>query len=72
MINIIAGLIAIVLGIWGLGVWWWSFSEVLRGLIPLVLIIGGLAAIAAGIGSFKDKNLKVYGEPEKEGASPDM
>jgi hypothetical protein len=39
MINVIAGLIAVVLGIWGLKVWWWSFSELLRGLIPLLLYI---------------------------------
>lgn len=72
MINVIAGLIAIVLGIWGLKVWWWSFSELLRGLIPLVLIIGGLVAIAAGISGVKElKDLKLRVEPEEEEAPPD-
>jgi len=72
MINVIAGLIAIVLGIWGLKVWWWSFSELLRGLIPLVLIIGGLVAIAAGIGGVKElKKLKLQVDPEEEEAPPE-
>ena len=67
MINVIAGLIAIVLGVLGLKVWWWSFSELLRGLIPLVLLIGGLVAIAAGIGGVKElKNLRLRTDPEEE------
>ena len=73
MINVIAGLIAIVLGIFGLKVWWWSFSELLRGLIPLVLIIGGLVAIAAGMGGIKElKNLKLQVDPEEEEAPPEV
>ena len=73
MVNVIAGLIAIILGIWGLKVWWWSFSELLRGLIPLVLVIGGLVAIAAGIGGVKElKNLKLRVEPEEEEVPPEV
>ena len=71
MINVIAGLIAIVLGVWGMKVWWWSFSELMRGLIPLLLIIGGLVAIAAGIGGVKElKNFKLKMDPEEEEDAP--
>lgn len=45
--NIIVGLIAIVLGIWGLLVWWDSFGMVMRGLIPFLLIVFGVLAIGS-------------------------
>ena len=48
MIHLIAGLVTIVLGAWGIIVWWCQFGEVLRGLIPILLVLVGLAAIGAG------------------------
>ncbi len=48
MVHLIGGLVAVVLGLWGVFGWWDSFGMVLRGLIPLMLLIGGL--IAAGVG----------------------
>ena len=72
MINVIAGLIAVVLGIWGLKVWWWSFSELLRGLITLLLFAVGLVAIAAGVGGFKElKGLRLRTDPEEEEEPPE-
>ena len=35
--------------------WWRSFLTVLKGSIPPILIICGLAAIAVGISSVRDK-----------------
>ncbi|HEB73387.1 MAG TPA: hypothetical protein ENI77_12320 [Nitrospirae bacterium] len=49
MPNIIIGLVAIALGLWGLSVWWWSVAELLRGLAPVVMILFGLIAIGAGV-----------------------
>lgn len=49
MPNIIVGLVAIALGLWGLSVWWWSVAELLRGLVPIVLILFGLVAVGAGV-----------------------
>ena len=39
--------------------WWGHFGEVLRGLIPIVLVLVGLAAIGAGF-------RKTIGEAENE------
>lgn len=73
MISVIAGLIAVVLGVWGLKVWWWSFSELLRGSIPLLLFIGGLVAIAAGVGGVKElKKLRLRTDPEEEEMPPGL
>ncbi|MBF0162492.1 MAG: hypothetical protein HQL88_09410 [Magnetococcales bacterium] len=49
MANIVFGLVAIALGLWGLSTWWWSVVEVLRGVVPLLLILIGPVALAAGI-----------------------
>ncbi|KAF0191433.1 MAG: hypothetical protein FD165_1767 [Gammaproteobacteria bacterium] len=49
MNSIILGLISISFGIWGLTVWWWSFAELLRGLTPMVLVLIGVLALAAGV-----------------------
>ncbi len=52
MTHLILGLAAIVLGLWGIFGWWDSFGMVLRGLIPLMLLIGGLIAAGVGIEKF--------------------
>jgi len=49
MPNIIFGLVAIALGLWGLSVWWWSVAEFLRGVAPIALILLGLVAVGAGV-----------------------
>jgi len=50
MIHLIAGLIVLVLGAWGIIAWWGDFGAVLRGLIPPLLVLIGLVAIGAGLG----------------------
>jgi hypothetical protein len=49
MAQIILGLLAVTLGLWGLSVWWYSVEELLRGLVPIVLILFGVAALMAGV-----------------------
>lgn len=58
MNSIIVGLISISFGLWGLTVWWWSFAELLRGLTPLVLVLIGLLALAAGIAQIQQSARK--------------
>ena len=60
MTNLIVGLILLVLGAWGVAAWWDEFGEILRGMIPIVLILLGLAAIGAGMKS------KAASKPEGE------
>ncbi len=59
MIHLVVGLITLVLGAWGIIVWWGHFGECLRGLIPIRLVLVGLAAIGAGF-------RKAIGEAENE------
>ena len=60
MTNLIVGLILLALGAWGVAAWWDEFGEILRGVIPIVLILLGLAAIGAGMKS------KATSKPEAE------
>ncbi|MBF0195666.1 MAG: hypothetical protein HQL71_13975 [Magnetococcales bacterium] len=55
MANIIFGLVALALGLWGASVWWWSIVEILRGIVPIVLILLGLVALGAGVTKMRDK-----------------
>ena len=57
MLSIIGGIIAALIGIlwifaWGAGV---DVVTVLVGTIPLMLIFGGIIAVAAGISSIKEE-----------------
>ena len=56
MANIVFGLVAIALGLWGLSTWWWSVTELLRGLIPLLLILIGPVALGAGVTRMREKS----------------
>ncbi len=61
MVVLIFGLVFLVGGVvllvfaGGTPTWWQSFIMVLKGSIPPILIICGLAAIAVGISSIRDK-----------------
>jgi len=49
MTHIVAGVVAILLGIFGVISWWDNFGDFLRGGVPLMLFIGGLLAIGTGL-----------------------
>lgn len=48
MTHFVVGLIALALGVCGIVCWWDEFGEFLRGFVPVVLILVGLAAIGSG------------------------
>ncbi len=56
MVHLICGLVGVVLGLWGIFGWWDSFGMLLRGLVPLLLLIGGLIATGVGIEKFNKVN----------------
>ncbi len=47
MTHLIAGVIALVLGLAGMIAWWDAFGEFLRGFAPIALVLVGLTAIGA-------------------------
>jgi len=62
---LIGGIIAALLGVWGLVGWWAMFLKGLKAAVPVMLLVGGIIAIAAGISDIKDR-LEEKKEKEKK------
>ena len=62
---LIGGIVSVILGIWGLAVWWHLFVKALMAAVPFLLLVGGVIAIAAGISDIKDK-MEEKKEKQKE------
>ena len=61
------GIIALLLGIIGLITWWSDFLEILKGGIPIVLILGGALATYLGYEEYKDRQtLESLSESEED------
>ena len=55
MAALFGGLVALILGIIGIVVWWGYFIKALAAGIPALLILGGALATYLGIEELKDK-----------------
>ena len=54
MAGIIGGGIAIILGLLGVIFWWDYFIAILKGGIPVILLLGGIIVLVAGINEIKE------------------
>jgi len=63
-ITIISGIIGIILGLAGIFGWWGYFIGLIKGAVPPILVLLGLAAFFAGISELKDAS-----ETKKEEAT---
>jgi len=67
MMALAGGLIALVLGIIGIVVWWCPLLEILMGVIPVILILGGALATYFGFDQMTEKKtVEVYDPIKKE------
>jgi len=55
MLHVIIGIVAIVLGLWGIANNWYMFKDMFIALIPFLVICFGIVALLAGIRSMKAK-----------------
>ena len=65
MMALAGGLIALVLGIVGIIIWWGYFLKALMAGVPILLILGGALATYLGIEEIKDKRASENFEAEK-------
>ncbi len=54
MKTLIGGAVAAVLGLILLAVWWTPFLQILAGIIPIMLLLGGCLALYLGFDEVKD------------------
>ncbi|MBW2096103.1 MAG: hypothetical protein JRI80_14580 [Deltaproteobacteria bacterium] len=55
MTALLGGIVALVLGLIGIILWWGDFVDILRGSVPLILLLGGALAAYLGFEELKDK-----------------
>lgn len=65
-ISVIGGIVAALLGVWGIFGWWGHFVKVLQGTVPAMLIFGGLIALFLGVSEIKDELAAKKEEKKKE------
>ena len=66
MMALVGGLIALILGIIGIIVWWGYFLKALMAGIPVMLILGGALATYLGVEEIKDKKASESFDTEKD------
>ncbi|HZE21945.1 MAG TPA: hypothetical protein VE082_07830 [Desulfobaccales bacterium] len=66
MTALVGGLVAVALGLIGLGLWWREFLGLLAGGLPLILLLGGALAVYLGFEETKDKLFKKPEAPTYE------
>lgn len=55
MLLFIGGIAAVVIGVIGFILWWSAFILILKGGIPIMLILGGILAVYVGWDAMQDK-----------------
>lgn len=55
MLLLIGGIVAGILGVIGFSLWWDAFITILKGGVPIMLILGGILAVYVGLDAMKDK-----------------
>ncbi|MCE5283590.1 MAG: hypothetical protein LLG93_15985 [Deltaproteobacteria bacterium] len=55
MSLLIGGIVSVILGVIGFSLWWIDFIMILRGGIPILLILGGVLAVYVGLDAMQDK-----------------
>lgn len=66
MMALAGGLVALILGIIGIIVWWSYFLKALMAGVPVMLILGGALAAYLGIEELKDKKAAQSFDTEKD------
>jgi hypothetical protein len=49
MNKIIAGLVILAIGIWATASWWWFIIDIIKGVIAIFFVLGGLTLVSLGV-----------------------
>ena len=72
MKTLIGGAVAAALGLIGIVVWWGAFLMVIKGTIPVMLLLGGGLAIYLGFDELKDTWKNEAGDTDSVEKSEDV
>ena len=53
-LGIVIGAIVLIIGVVLLKSWWYEATFIFRGILPAILIFGGIIALLAGLAELKD------------------
>ncbi len=62
---LVGGTVALIIGFLGLAFWWSEFLMVLKGVVPIIFVLGGALAIYLGIEETKTATASPPGEEKK-------
>lgn len=54
MSLLISGIVSVILGIIGFSLWWGDLMIILKGGVPIMLILGGILAVYVGLDAMQD------------------
>ena len=55
MSLLIGGIVSVVFGVIGFSLWWSDFITILKGGVPILLILGGILAVYVGLDDMQDR-----------------
>lgn len=55
MSLLIGGIVSVVLGVIGFSFWWSDFLMIIKGGLPILLILGGILAVYVGLDDMQDR-----------------
>jgi len=55
MSLLISGIVSVTLGVIGFTQWWNEFVTILKGGVPIMLILGGILAVYVGLDAMQDR-----------------
>jgi hypothetical protein len=55
MTLVIGGAVSTILGLFGLIFWWSDFFAIIRGGVPIMMLLGGILAVYVGIDDIQEK-----------------
>jgi len=55
MSLLVGGIVSVIFGVIGFSLWWSDFVIILKGGIPILLILGGVLAVYVGLDDMQDK-----------------
>ncbi len=56
MNSVLGGVVALLFSIWGFVTWWFIFVDIFKGLVPVLLLFFGIAAIISGLRQMQSQN----------------